>query len=125
MRYADKCENTKLIIPNVEEALNIQHIICYRGPVVFRTDDENQFFDDISLYFPTRSTTIILKRIDEENYQILTSFQTSIFKIKKNELQTRTPQSTFNTETIAKEMGTADKILKFQYVCTYIYIFAI
>lgn len=94
----DKCQITNLKIPTGDEPLNIQvkHVICRRGPVIFSTDmlNENQYYEDISIHISLRMNLMIFKRIDRENHQILANFQSNLSRVKLLKQEIQTPLST-------------------------------
>lgn len=117
---ANKCLDTNLMIPHGDKPLNVRmkHMICHRGPAIVRTDvpDKNQYYDDISIYISKQMNVFILQRIDRENHQLLNHLKIYIYSIKQIELPFPTPLSTFDIETIEKD------ILKgFEYVYIFHY----
>lgn len=123
--YADKCLNTKLIVPLTNKRVDLKHIICHGRPIIVRTDipNKNKFHDRISIYITSSTEIMILERIDEENHKFLEYISTNIYNIHtSNEMLTiPSPQSTFNTETIRQRIGDGNRILRFEYVFIFCY----
>lgn len=119
-RNSDKCQNTKLFVPVINELVDLKHLICYGRPIIIRTDepDENKFRDKISIYIVYEKRLIILEKVDEGKHKMLKSISINVNRIRPfDELLTLpSPHSTFDIDTIKSRMGSAENVLRFEYV---------